>query len=415
MPRTRYGIILAAVVALAGLSVVRYVAGSEAATDRGAPPEAAASGSPESGSGDERGRSQPEPSAVPPTVSLETDPAGAVASDRPVVVRLANGTLTAVTVEDGQGQPLAGELGADGVSWQSSEPPVPSTAYTVRVTALDSDQAPFEQELAVMSAAPSAVLRATLSPNDGEVVGVGMPAVVSFNRSVPAADRPMVEQRLAVTTNPAVEGDWRWITPARVHWRPATYWQPGTEVSVRSDLRNLKVGEAWGADERSITFRIGPAHISTVDAATHQMTVTENGQVVKVMPASMGSNKWPTHHGIHLVLEKSRQVTMDSSTVGIPRNGPGGYYRKVAYATRLTYSGEFVHAAPWSQWAQGKRNVSHGCVNVSTADAKWFFNFALRGDVVEVINSPKKPKLYDPGTADWNIPWEQWKAGDTAV
>ncbi|MGH9012192.1 MAG: L,D-transpeptidase, partial [Acidimicrobiia bacterium] len=186
-------------------------------------------------------------------------------------------------------------------------------------------------------------------------------------------------------------------------------------VSVRSDLRNLKVGEAWGADERMIQFKIGPAHVSTVDVATYQMTVTENGQVVKVMPASMGQKKWPTHHGIHLVLEKSKSVTMDSSTIGIPRNGPGGYYRKVAWATRLTYSGEFVHAAPWSQWAQGKRNVSHGCINVSTANAKWFYDFVQRGDIVEVINSPKKPKLYDPGTSDWNIPWEQWKAGDTAT
>ncbi len=106
---------------------------------------------------------------------------------------------------------------------------------------------------------------------------------------------------------------------------------------------------------------------------------------------------------------------MDSSTIGIPRNGPGGYYRKVAWATRLTYSGEFVHAAPWSQWAQGKRNVSHGCINVSTASAKWFYDFAQRGDVVEVVNTPKKPKLYDPGMSDWNIPWEQWKVGDTAT
>ncbi|HEU5447736.1 MAG TPA: Ig-like domain-containing protein, partial [Acidimicrobiia bacterium] len=294
-------------------------------------------------------------------------------------------------------------------------PPVPHTAYTVRVSAMAPDQRPFDQTLNVTSGPPSAWLKATLSPNDNEVVGIGMPAVVAFNRAVAPADRPAVEQRLAVTTNPPVEGDWRWITPSRLHWRPATYWQPGTEVGVRSDLRNLKVGDAWGADEKAITFKIGPARVSTVDVATYQMTSTENGQVVKVMPASMGSTKWPTHHGIHLVLEKSKSVTMDSSTVGIPRNGPGGYYRKVAWATRLTWSGEFVHAAPWSQWAQGKRNVSHGCINVSTANAKWFYDFAQRGDIVEVVNSPKKPKLYDPGTSDWNIPWDQWKAGDTAT
>jgi lipoprotein-anchoring transpeptidase ErfK/SrfK len=356
-----------------------------------------------------------EVAAPQPAVSFETDEGGAVPSDRPFVVRVTNGTLSGVAVEDPQGQGLAGELTPDGLTWQSSEPPVPQTTYTVRVAAMAGDQETYDQTLNVTTAPPSKLLRATLSPNDNEVVGIGMPAVVAFNRAVAPADRLAVEQRLSVATNPPVEGDWRWITPARVHWRPATYWQPGTEVSVRSDLRNLRAGDAWGDAERTIRFKIGPAHVSTVDVATFQMTVTENGQVVKVMPASMGQKKWPTHHGVHLVLEKSKSVIMDSSTVGIPRNGPGGYYRKVAWATRITYSGEFVHAAPWSQWAQGKRNVSHGCINLSTADAKWFYNFAQRGDIVDVINSPKKPKLYDPGTSDWNIPWEQWKAGDTAA
>jgi lipoprotein-anchoring transpeptidase ErfK/SrfK len=413
MPRTRYQIVFAVVAVLAAAGAARLVVSSEAATGRNAAREAEAAGSFEDGelaapgSGDD--------GVVAPAASVDIDQAGNAPSDRPLVVRVANGSLTGVTVEDPQGQGLAGDLTADGLAWQSSEPPVPHTAYVVRVSALSTDQQPYDQTINVTSGPPSAWLKATLSPNDNEVVGIGMPAVVAFNRAVAAADRPAVEQRLSVTTNPAVEGDWRWITPSRVHWRPATYWQPGTEVSVRSDLRNLKVGDAWGADEKAISFKVGPARVSTVDVATYQMTSTENGQVVKVMPASMGSSKWPTHHGIHLVLEKSKSVTMDSSTVGIPRNGPGGYYRKVAWATRLTWSGEFVHAAPWSQWAQGKRNVSHGCINVSTANAKWFYDFAQRGDIVEVVNSPKKPKLYDPGTADWNIPWEQWRAGDTAT
>jgi lipoprotein-anchoring transpeptidase ErfK/SrfK len=409
MPRTRYQIVFAAVAVLAAASAVRFVVDSEATTGRNAP-----QGSEQTGDlGD--GEFAAPGEAPPPAASVEIDQEGHAPSDRPLVVRLANGFLTGVTVEEPQGQGLAGDLTADGLSWRSSEPPVPHTAYTVRVSAVGADQQPSDQTLTVTSGPPSAVMRATLSPGDNEVVGIGMPAVVAFNRVVAAADRPAVEQRLSVTTSPPVEGDWRWITPGRVHWRPATYWQPGTEVTVSSDLQNLKVGDAWGEGQRTIHFKIGPAHVSTVDVATYQMTVTENGQVVKVVPASMGSNKWPTHHGIHLVLEKSKSMTMDSSTIGIPRNGPGGYYRKVAWATRLTYSGEFVHAAPWSQWAQGKRNVSHGCINVSTAAAKWFYDFAQRGDIVEVINSPKKPKLYDPGTSDWNIPWDQWKAGDTAV
>ncbi|HZI38030.1 MAG TPA: Ig-like domain-containing protein [Acidimicrobiia bacterium] len=413
MPRTRYQIVFAAVAVLAAAGAVGFVISSEAATGGGAAQEAEQTGNLDNGELAAPGEG--DDAAPPPAASVETDQAGNAPSDRPLVVRLANGSLTGVTVEDPAGQGLAGDLTADGLAWQSSDPPTPHTAYTVRVSALAADQQPFDQTLNVTSGPPSAWLRATLTPNDNEVVGIGMPAVVAFNRAVAPADRASVEQRLSVTTNPPVEGDWRWITPSRVHWRPATYWQPGTEVSVGSDLQGLKVADAWGEGQKAIHFRIGPARVSTVDAATYQMTSTENGQVVKVMPASMGSSKWPTHHGIHLVLEKAKSVTMDSSTVGIPRNGPGGYYRKVAWATRLTWSGEFIHAAPWSQWAQGKRNVSHGCINVSTANAKWFYDFAQRGDIVEVVNSPKKPKLYDPGTSDWNIPWEQWKAGDTAT
>lgn len=413
MSRTRYRVVFAVVAVLAAAGAVRFMVTSEAATGSSAAEAPEQTGN--LGDGELAAPADGEPAAPAPAASVDTDQAGNVPSDRPLVVRLVNGALTGVTVEDPQGQGLAGDLTADGLTWQSSETPVPQTAYTVRVSALAVDQQPFDQTLHVTSGPPSAVLKATLSPNDDEVVGIGMPVVAAFNRAVPPADRPAVEQRLSVSTNPSVEGDWRWITPSRVHWRPATYWQPGTEVSVGSDLGGLKVSDAWGEGQKTIRFTIGPARVSTVDVATYQMTSTENGQVVKVMPASMGSSKWPTHHGVHLVLEKAKSVTMDSSTVGIPRNGPGGYYRKVAWATRLTWSGEFVHAAPWSQWAQGKRNVSHGCINVSTADAKWFYDFAQRGDIVEVVNSPKKPKLYDPGTADWNIPWEQWTAGDTAT
>jgi lipoprotein-anchoring transpeptidase ErfK/SrfK len=402
MLRTRVGLLVAAAVVLAGVSVVRVMGGSEAATgDRPAVPAAA--------------RVAAVPAAPPPVVSVGADPSGAVPSDRPLEVTVANGTLSAVEVDDGQGQPVPGELGADGRTWRSTDPPVPQTAYTVRVTALDPDGRPVDRSFAVTSAQPANALHATLSPGDGDVVGVGMPVVVSFNRPVAAADRPAVEARLAVTANPPTEGDWRWITPAVVHWRPAAYWQPGTEVDVRSDLRALKVGDAWGTDVHSVRFRIGDAHVTTIDVAAHQMTVTENGRVVRVIAASTGRDRYPTANGVHLALEKLRTVTMDSATVGIPRDSPNGYYRKVAWATRLSYSGTFVHAAPWSVGAQGERNVSHGCINVSTADAEWFFDFTRRGDVVDVVNSPAPPKLTDPGMADWNIPWAQWKVGDTAA
>jgi lipoprotein-anchoring transpeptidase ErfK/SrfK len=308
--------------------------------------------------------------------------------------------LPAATVTPAEADPSAGAPSAGAPSAEApSAAPGPDTT-------------PAPLDTTTTTAPPQ--IHATLSPGDGEVVGVGMPATVTFDRAVGAADRPAVEARLSVTANPPVEGDWRWITPAIVHWRPSAYWSPGTVVGVHSDLRGLQVGGAQGADERTVQFRVGDAHVSTVDIAAHQMTVTSNGQVVRVIPMSAGRDRYPTHSGVHIALEKSKLVTMDSSTVGIPRDSPGGYYRKVAWATRLSYSGTYVHAAPWSAGAQGERNVSHGCINISTADAQWFYGFTQRGDVVSVVNSPSKPLLYDPGMADWNIPWDQWKAGDTA-
>ncbi|HKY75359.1 MAG TPA: Ig-like domain-containing protein, partial [Acidimicrobiia bacterium] len=272
MPRTRYQVIFAAVAVLAAAGAVGFVISSEAATERGAAQEAEQTGNMENGELAAPGEAD---SAAPaPAASVEIDQAGNAPADRPLVIRLANGSLTGVTVEDPQGQGLPGDLTADGLAWQSSEPPVPHTAYTVRVSALASDQQPFDQTLNVTSGPPGAVLRATHSPNDNEVVGIGMPAVVALNRAVTPADRPIVEQRLSVTTNPPVEGDWRWITPSRVHWRPATYWQPGTEVSVASDLQGLKVTDAWGEGQKTIHFKIGPARVSTVDVATYQMTST---------------------------------------------------------------------------------------------------------------------------------------------
>jgi lipoprotein-anchoring transpeptidase ErfK/SrfK len=323
------------------------------------------------------------------------------------VIRLVDGSQA--TTGERAGEPAAAVVPTGPASTADVSVPGPSAAGLSAVGASGSVDAP----VATTTTTAPPQIHATLSPGDGDVVGVGMPAVVTFDRPVAKADRPAVEQRLTVTGNPPVEGAWRWIAPGVVHWRPAVYWQPGTDVTVHSDLRGLQVGDALGADERTSRFRIGDAHVSTVDVATHQMTVTENGQVARVIAMSAGRDQYPTNNGVHLALEKARTVTMDSSTVGIPRDSPAGYYRKVAWATRLSYSGTFVHAAPWSAGAQGQRNVSHGCINISPADAEWFYNFTRRGDVVVVVNSKAPPKLSDPGMADWNIPWEQWRTGAT--
>ena len=131
----------------------------------------------------------------------------------------------------------------------------------------------------------------------------------------------------------------------------------------------------------------------------------------KSMPISLGKDATPTHLGPHVISFKDPNYTMDSCTYGVCQGQPG-YYRSVEkWSTRISNDGEFVHENPNSVGAQGSSNVSHGCINLNSANAQWFFQNLGLGDVVEVTNSggPQLPvwDLY----GDWSQNWAQWKAG----
>jgi lipoprotein-anchoring transpeptidase ErfK/SrfK len=144
--------------------------------------------------------------------------------------------------------------------------------------------------------------------------------------------------------------------------------------------------------------------------ARHTLTVRRNGTVLRVVPITSGKAGFLTRNGIKVVLEKHVLKVMDSATVGIPKGSPDYYKLDVPYALRVTWSGEFVHAAPWSTANQGLANVSHGCVGMSLSNAIWLFNLTHIGDVVKVINSPR---TLEPGNGytDWNVPWKTWLKG----
>jgi lipoprotein-anchoring transpeptidase ErfK/SrfK len=239
---------------------------------------------------------------------------------------------------------------------------------------------------------------------------VGQLVIVRLDGPIPdPADRAAVTARLTVTTAPPVAGAWRWMENNELHYRGPSFWAAGTRIQVSSNLHRLHLsGGTWGSGHRTSAFTVGDAMVSTVDVKTHTMTVRRNGKILQMLKVSTGRPEYETHNGVHLVLEKTKLKTMDSSTIGIPRNGPGGYYLKVPNSIRISYSGEFVHSAPGTVRQQGVANVSHGCVNLAPADAAWFYPLTKRGDVVEVKGSPRKPLSYDPGTSDWNIPFTQW-------
>ena len=102
---------------------------------------------------------------------------------------------------------------------------------------------------------------------------------------------------------------------------------------------------------------------------------------------------------------------MNSETIGIDPNSADGYdLNNVEYAMRLTYSGEFVHAAPWSVGQQGSANVSHGCTGMSTENAEWLYNNTNVGDVIEYVGSDKGMTLTN-GFGDWNTSFKDYRAG----
>jgi lipoprotein-anchoring transpeptidase ErfK/SrfK len=123
-----------------------------------------------------------------------------------------------------------------------------------------------------------------------------------------------------------------------------------------------------------------------------------------------GKDGFATRGGTRVISEMLAQTRMDAASTGIVPGDPEYYNLDVRYAMRMTNSGEFIHAAPWSVDAQGEDNVSHGCVGMSLTDAKWLFEASRVGDVVSIVNSTRK---LEPGNGltQWNVAWDDWAAG----
>jgi lipoprotein-anchoring transpeptidase ErfK/SrfK len=227
----------------------------------------------------------------------------------------------------------------------------------------------------------------SINPASGETVGVAQPVIIRFGS--PVTDHATAERAIKITNSANVPGHFYWFGDKQVRWRPEAFWPAGTDVKV----------DAGGTVS---TFHIGDAIVSTADDNTHQITITRNGEVVKTMPTSMGKPGHETPNGTYIVGERFRDMYMDSSTYGVPVDAPDGYRTYVEYATRISNSGIFVHAAPWSVGAQGNSDVSHGCLNVSTEDGKWFFENAQKGDPVIVVNTAGGTLNPGDGLGDWN-------------
>ena len=326
----------------------------------------------------------------------------------PISVKATEGAVTRVNIDKADGSPVKGKL-VDGV-WTINEPLGYSKTYTLKASAVGVGGT-SSKSVSFTTSAPNMLTQAYLTPSRGEEVGVAQPVAVKFDEAIP--NRKAAQNAIRITTTPRVEGAFYWISDSEVRWRPENYWKPGTKVSVKVNTYGVNLGDGlFGQENVSTNFTIGRSMVITADDNTKMVTFRRNGEVIKEMPTSMGKPGSETDNGIYIVADKHEHIVMDSSTYGVPINSADGYRTPVDYATRMSYSGIFFHAAPWSVWAQGNTNTSHGCLNLSPADAKWVMDNTFRGDPVEVRNTSGQTLSGTDGLGDWNIAWSTWSAGN---
>ncbi len=320
-------------------------------------------------------------------------------------------TLRKVTVSQADGE-LPGTLSADSRHWIADDRLEPGVTYTVKSLGEGADGETVRSTSSFTTEALTLDQQTypSVAPLDGETVGVGMPVVVTFD--LPVTDKPAFERNMHVTTTPEQPGTWHWVSDTEAHYRPKNYWESGTEVSVDLDINGVDAGAGiYGQEDRAVDFSVGDAHIYKVNAQTHQMKVYSNGSLLRTIPITTGKEGFTTRSGVKVIIEKFDVKRMNSETVGIPAGSAEAYdIDDVQWAMRLTYSGEFIHAAPWSVGSQGNANVSHGCTGMSTDNAAWLYAMTLRGDVVEYTGTDR-PMEPGNGYADWNFDWADYKDG----
>ncbi|WPO74279.1 MULTISPECIES: Ig-like domain-containing protein [unclassified Streptomyces] len=346
-----------------------------------------------------------------PVGSKKADP------DKPLEVTAQgdDARITDVTATDAMGRYLAGELSADGSRWHSTAPLAAGAHYTVRVSTEDDEGAPGRKVLTFDTGTPEKKkrLKVTFGPEGGKY-GVGQPVTASLSAPVKGKEaRATVERSLKVRSVPAAEGAWHWVDSETLHYRPKEYWPTHATVTVSSSLEGIKVGDRlWGAETKPLKFTTGDRIEAVTDASSHWMTVYRNGEEINSIPVTTGKPGYSTRNGVKVVLGKEYSVRMTSASIG----SADFYDKQVYYATRVTDSGEYVHAAPWSVGSQGYANTSHGCIGMSTGNAAWFYETVRQGDLVKVINSAGEDMpTFGNGLGDWNASWKSWRKGSALL
>lgn len=343
----------------------------------------------------------------------------------PVQVKADTGTLVEVRMVNDAGKPIDGVLTPDSTVWKPTGPLGYAHTYTLDVTSRGTNGVESKQVSSFATVRPSNQTKVSFTMTseaalrEGGTYGVGTVVVAHFDEQI--TDRAAAERQLVVTTDPAVPGSWYWVDAHNAHWRPEHYYAPGTTVTAEARIYGIALGGGmFGQEDSRVSFRIGDAHVSIADDATKLISVFDNGKLVRTMPTSMGMGGtetvggrtltfW-TPPGVYTVLDRGNPVVMDSSTFGLPKNSRLGYREIINYATRISIDGIYLHQLDSTVWAQGHTDTSHGCLNLNGENAKWFYDFSVPGDVVEVHNTGGAAlKIEQNG--DWTLSWEEWRKG----
>ncbi|KAB8165258.1 L,D-transpeptidase family protein [Streptomyces sp. 3MP-14] len=350
------------------------------------------------------------------------DAAEGVGINDDVAVAVEDGTLDEVVLTATEaGTEVPGTVSEDQTSWQPDEQLDRATRYELSVQASDAEGREAHQVATFTTIAPENSFIGYFTPEDGAEVGVGMPVSLNFDQEI--TNRAAVQQAVTVTASSGQEVVGHWFDGTRLDFRPESYWEAGTTVNVSLDFDGVEGAPGIsGVQDRDFSFTVGRAQISTVDVEAKQMEVVRDGEPLRTVPISAGSEENPTYNGQMVISEKYEETRMDGATVGFTDDDGEGEYDipDVPHAMRLSTSGTFVHGNYWAPDSTfGSANTSHGCVGLNDEqgaddpdqDGAWFFEESLIGDVVVVINSPDELITPENGLNGWNMSWDDWVAG----
>jgi lipoprotein-anchoring transpeptidase ErfK/SrfK len=339
----------------------------------------------------------PTPDGPAVTITPGASASGADPS-KGIMVSSPDGKLAHVTVTTA-GDPVTGTFAADRSSWHSTWALNTAQSYTVTVIAVGSTGVRTTKTSTFRTLQPTGTFSTHIFEGFQQTYGVGMPIILTF--SSPIQNKAAVERAIELKTTKRVFGAWYWDGSQTLVFRPRDYWPAHSTVSFTGHFDGVQAAPGlYGYHTLTQTFSIGDSVIAVASTRTHRTQIYVNGQKKYDWPVSTGKTGDDTPDGSYLTIEKANPVRM---------TGPG-YDLLVPWSVRFTFSGDYYHDAYWSTNQQGFDNVSHGCVNLSPANAETYYKLVVPGDPITIKGSPR-PGTWDNGWTVWFLTWSQLVKG----